>query len=76
MWTVWGGGEEREGRFGGIEPQKRVEVELIEWRLVDLHSINSKSTFCPPQGDKHMGTYFACVLGVRLHSRRHGKNVY
>jgi hypothetical protein len=39
IWTVWGGGDEREGQFGGIEPQKRVEVELIEWRSVDLHSI-------------------------------------
>ncbi len=53
---VWGGGDKRERRFGGIEPQKRVEVELIEWRSVDLHSINSKSTFRPPQGGKHMGT--------------------
>jgi hypothetical protein len=34
--TVWGGGDEREGRFGEIEPQKRVKVELIEWRSVDL----------------------------------------
>jgi hypothetical protein len=76
MWTVWGGGDEREGRFGGIEPQKRVEVELIEWRSVDLHSINSKSTFPPPQGNKHMGTYSACILGVRLRYRRHGKNIY
>jgi hypothetical protein len=62
--------------MGGKEPQKRVEVELIEWRSVDLHSINSKSTFCPSKGDKHMGTYSACVLGVRLHYQRHGKHVY
>jgi hypothetical protein len=64
------------GRFGGIEPQKRVEAELIEWRSVDLNSINSKSTFGPPQGNKHMGAYSACILGVRLRYRRHGKNVY
>jgi hypothetical protein len=75
-YTVWGGGNEREGQFGGIEPQKRVEVELIEWRSVDLHLINSKSTFRPPQGNKHMGTYSACVLGVRLRYWRHGKNIY
>ncbi len=74
--TVLGGGDEREGRFGGIKPQKRVEVELIEWRSVDLHSINSKSTFRPPQGGKHMVTYSACFLGVRLRYRRHGKHVY
>jgi hypothetical protein len=74
--TVWGGGDEREGQFGGIEPEKRVEVELIEWRSVDLHSINSKSTFRPSQGGKHMGTYSACFLGVRLHYRHHGKHVY
>ncbi len=54
--TVWEGGDEREGRFGEIEPQKRDKVELIEWRSVDLHSINSKSIFCPNQGSKHMGT--------------------
>jgi hypothetical protein len=48
MWTVWGGGDEREGGFGGIEPQKRVEMEWIEWRSVDLHSIYSKSTFRTP----------------------------
>ncbi len=66
MWTVWGGGDKREGQFGGIEPQKRVKVELIEWRSVDLHSINSKSTFRQPQGNKHMGTYSARVLGVAI----------
>jgi hypothetical protein len=52
--AVWGGGDKIEGQFGGIEPQKRVKVELIEWRSVDIHSISSKSTFCPPQGGKHM----------------------
>jgi hypothetical protein len=31
MWTVWGGGDKREELLGGIEPQKRVKVELIEW---------------------------------------------
>ena len=74
--TVWGGGDEREGQFGGIEPQKSVEVELIEWRSVDLHSINSKLSFRPPQGGKHRGTYSACYLGVRLRYWRHGKHVY
>ncbi len=76
MWTVWGGGDKREGQFGGIEPQERVEVELIEWRSIDLQSIDSKSTFCPPQSGKRMGTYFACVLGVRLCYQHHGKHVY
>ncbi len=28
--TVWGGEDEREGRFGGIEPEKRAAVKLIE----------------------------------------------
>jgi hypothetical protein len=59
MWTVLGGGDEREGQFWGIEPQKGVMVELIEWRLIDLHSINSKSTFYLPQSSKRMGTYSA-----------------
>ncbi len=75
FWTVWGDGDNREGQFGGIEPQKRVEVELIEWRSLDLHSINSKSIFHPPQGGKHMENYSACVLGVRLRYRRHGKHI-
>jgi hypothetical protein len=74
--TDWGGRDEREGRFGGIEPEKRIKVELIEWRSVDLHSINSKSTFPLPQGGKHMGTYSACFLGVRLCYWRYGKHVY
>jgi hypothetical protein len=74
--TVWGGGDEREGRFGGIESEKRVKVGLIEWRSVDLCSINSKSTFRPPHGGKHMGTYSVCFLGVRLCYWRLGKHVY
>jgi hypothetical protein len=49
MQTVWGGGDKREGQFGGIEPQKRVKVELIECRSIDLHSINFKSTFAHPR---------------------------
>jgi hypothetical protein len=65
MWIVWGGGDKREGRFGGIEPQKRVKVELIEWRSVNLHSINSKSTFCPPQGNKHMGGVVQAWVGQK-----------
>jgi hypothetical protein len=76
MWTIWGGGDKREGQFGGIEPQERVKVELIEWRSIDLHSINSKSTFRTPQSGKRMGTYSACVLGVRLRYQRHGTHVY
>ncbi len=76
MWTTWGGGDNREGQFGGVEPQKRVEVELIEWRSIDLHSIDSKSTFCPPQSGKRTGIYSACVLAVRLRYQRHGKHVY
>jgi hypothetical protein len=76
MWTIWGGGDNREGRFGGVEPQRRVEVEIIEWRSIDLHSIDSRSTFRPPQSGKRTGTYSACVLGVRLRYQRHGKHVY
>jgi hypothetical protein len=75
MWTVWGGGDEREGRFGGIEPQKQVKVELIEWRSIDLHSIDFESTFRPPQSGKRTGTYSAWVLGVRLRYRRHGEHL-
>jgi hypothetical protein len=59
-----------------MEPQKRVKVELIEWRSIDLHLIDSKSTFRPPQSSKRMGTYSACVLGVRLRYQRHGKLVF
>jgi hypothetical protein len=39
MWTVLGGRDERDGRFGGTETQKWVEVELIEWRLISTQSI-------------------------------------
>jgi hypothetical protein len=56
MRTVRGGEDKREGRFGGIELEpltlKKVEVELTEWKSIDLHSINSKSTFCPLQSKK------------------------
>ena len=41
----------------------------------DDHTINSKSTFRPPQSRKGTITYSACILGVRLHYRRHGKHV-
>ena len=41
----------------------------------DDHTINSKSTFHPPQRRKDTITYSACVLGVRLRYRRHGKHV-
>jgi hypothetical protein len=75
MWIIWGGGDKREGQFGGIEHQERVKVKLIKWRSIDFHSINSKSTFCPPQSGKRMGTYSACVLGVRLRYQRHGKHI-
>jgi len=43
MRTVKGGGDKKEGQFWGQG------VELIEWRSIDLHSIYSKSTFCPPK---------------------------
>jgi hypothetical protein len=49
-------------------------VELIEWRSIDVHSINSKSTFRPPQSGKRTTSYFACILGVRLHYRHHGEH--
>ena len=75
MPTVWGGFDEREGRFWGTEGQKRVEVEAIGWRSLHLHSINSKSTLRTPPSGKRMGTYSACVLGVRLRCRRHGEHV-
>ncbi len=69
MLTVWGGVNKREGRYWGTEGQKRVKVEAIGWRSLHLHSINSKSTFRTPQSGKHMGSYFACVLGVKLRYR-------
>jgi len=41
----------------------------------DDQAINSKSTFRPPQSRKDRITYCACVLGVRLRYRCHGKHV-
>ncbi len=38
----------------------------------DNQKINSKSTFYPPQSRKGTGTYFACILGIRLRYRCHG----
>ena len=75
MSTIWRGVDEREGRFRGMEGQKRVDLEAIGWKSLHLHSINSKSIFRTPQSGKRMGTYSACVLGVRLRYRRHGKHV-
>ena len=53
--------------FGWGGRQKRVAVEeILEWRSLHFHSINSKPTFRPPQYIERTGTYSACVLGVRL----------
>ncbi len=41
----------------------------------DDQTINSKSTFRPPQSRKDTITYSACALGVRLRYQRHGKHV-
>ena len=75
--NVWGGVDKREGQFfwGGWQ-QKRVEVEVIEWRSLHLLSINSKPTAQPPQCRERTGTYSVCVLGVRLCYWRHGDHVY
>jgi hypothetical protein len=76
IWMVWGGGDKREGHFGGVTSQKRVKVVLIEWRSFDLQSIDSKSTFHPPQSGKCTGPYSTCVLGLKLRYWHHGKHVY
>ena len=75
MLTVWGGVDQKEGRFWGTEGPKWVEVEAIGWRSLHLHSINSKLTFYTPSSGKRMGSYSACVLGVRLCCRCHGEHV-
>ncbi len=49
-------------------------MELIEWRSIDLHSINSISTFRPTQSGKRMTSYSTCILGVRLRYRHHGEH--
>ena len=41
----------------------------------DDQKINSKSIFRLPQSRKDTIAYPACVLGIRLHYRRHGKHV-
>ena len=38
----------------------------------DDQTINSKSTFRPPQSRKDTITYSACIMGVRLRYWRHG----
>jgi hypothetical protein len=58
----------------GDKTSDRANVELIEWRSIDLHSIDFKSTFHPPQSSKGMAPYSACILGVRLRYWRHGEH--
>ena len=41
----------------------------------DDQTMNSKSTFRPPQSRRDTITYSACILGVRLLYRCHGKHV-
>ncbi len=60
--------------MGGVEPQKQIKVELIEWRSIDLCSIDFKSTLCLPQRGKCTGTSSPCLLGVRLRYQRHGEH--
>ena len=56
------------------ERQRRIERDDDDGEKDD-QTINSKSTFRPPQSRKDTITYSACVLGVRLRYRRHGKHV-
>ena len=56
------------------ERQRRIERDDDDGEKDD-QTINSKSTFCPPQSRKDTITYSVSVLGVRLRYRRHGKHV-
>jgi hypothetical protein len=73
--AVWVEGDKREDNSWGWATEK-VKVEAIWWRSLDLHSIKSKSTFCPLQSRKSTGTYYTYILGVRLSYWHHGKHVY
>ena len=73
----------------GVDATIEVAAQRERWRRIerddddgdndngekDDQIINSKSTFCPPQSRKGTITYSACVLGVRLRYRRHGKHI-
>jgi hypothetical protein len=52
------------GRGGG---------DLVE--TFELHEITSLPYFRAPRSNERTGTYFACVLGVRLRSQRHDQLV-
>ncbi len=41
----------------------------------DDQKINSESTFCPSQSRKGTGTYFACILEIRLRYWCHGADI-
>jgi hypothetical protein len=63
--AIWGDGTTDMGRGGG---------NLVE--TLELHKIASKPIFCLPQSSKRARTYFACILGVRLHYSRHDQHVF
>jgi hypothetical protein len=65
MVTVWGGGEERVGQFGGMEQQIRVKVEAIWWRYWTF-------TKSPP----NLSSAYPRVLGVRLRYQCHDPLVF
>ncbi len=71
MVIVGGGGDKRGGQLWGIWWQKRVEVEVILWRNVELHEITSLPNFHKPKSSEKTGTYSACILGVLLCCQRH-----
>jgi hypothetical protein len=53
------------GRGGG---------DLVE--TFELHEITSLPYFRAPRSSETTGTYYACVLGVRLRCQRHDQLVF
>ena len=78
LMLIVGGGGDKRGR-GMIVGDRMTEKGRGGGNLVEtfeLHEITSLPYFCTPRSTKKTGTYFACVLGVRLLCQRHGQLVF
>ncbi len=64
----------KEGKKGGADGGDDNNGDNNNGESED-QKINSKSTFCPSQSRKGIGTYSACILGIRLRYRCHGAHI-
>ncbi len=62
VWTIWGGGDKREGQFGGIEPQKRVKVDQSIPNQPSAHPRGSNSL----EPILHASWELGCTIGTMV----------